>query len=1440
MKQALLLFFWLFSVSAIAQEICNNGIDDDLDGKIDCADGDCFSEAYCPTVFDQTPTICEDSFGSGNATVDLTTYEASVTGSVSHTVNWFRDTSAVGNPIMPIASPTSHTVASSDVLFAEIDNGTNQDVASVTFTVNSIDDASFSYASATYCSDDSDPTPMTATSGGTFSSTAGLQINSSTGEIDLDDSTPGTYTVTYTTAGTCPASSTFDVTIYATDDASFSYAGPSYCQGATDPVPDFLASSGGIFSSTTGLVFIDDATGEIDLSASTTGTYTITYTIAGACPDSKTFAVTINSEDDAGFSYASPTYCPTDADPTPSVNTAGGTFTTSAGLVLNSSTGEIDLSASTPGNYTITYTTAGTCPNSTTFDVAVLDDDAPLAQPAADITCDAFTATWNPIFGATGYEVDVADDINFSSILASYNAASTTDTFLNVTGLTATQTYYYRVRSVTSCGTSIDTDTISVEVMDIPAAVTNLTASNPSCDGFKVSWDEVTYASSYLLEVSQDGFATTDFSISIPSNSLSLAGLDQGTAYEYRVTPENVCGSGPTSTGAYQTSDVPVIPTNVISSQVVCDGAMITWDEVVEADQYLVEISADTFATIASYPISNDTLVVSGLVSSTTYAYRIIPGNTCGTGDTTAVLTFTTDSLPSAPVNTSFVVEHNRATVAWDTIVNADTYSVEVATDQLFSGIVGTVTSDSTTAEVDDLVPLTTYYLRIFANNTCGSGLYSDTLTFTTPQDPLVIDSLALVDLYNATDGPNWADNTNWLSGDITTWQGVTVTNNRVARLELNSNQLSGTFPNTMDSLTGLDYANFRDNALNGTVGNWVSNFSEPTDSLLMNDNQLSEITASVAHTTGVIDLANNRFTFEDLLPVVDSLPQSSYAPQAVIGSVTNTFRDAGESYTLTLNIDDTVTTNQYVWFRDGVAVDTTSVDQYVMDTIVVSDDGMYTCEVTNVNAPDLTLVSEPMTVNVLALPNSITFPEIADVEYGIDPFVLNASTSSGLPVYFEAIEGDSLVEVVGDMVTPIGIGQVTIRATQPGDDFHESASSLTQQFTINRGSQTIAFTAIEDQDIMLADSVALSISASSGLPVDLAIDGPAELSGEVLWLLDTGTVTVVALQSGNELYQQALPVSQSFLVFTSDTIPIEPPVDSTIDHTITVKIPSTSLSATASLHKASGSSFITEKEQPLISGSSAFTKVSGGYYSVRVNPANDNYLPTYAGDYLTLAQASILGLSQDTILNISVIAKPDTTKQQGAVVGGTFRLESASGGKLSEETILPNVAVYLVQKSDQAVVGYGFTNAQGVFAFPNIPAGDYYFLADYEGIEFLDNEIEVTDKSLTLDVIVDKLITIRSIEEEVPPTLITGIGEEPDITFTAYPNPATDRLTVVIPARWSAASVTVLNAIGQTMISQIATRGKNSISLQSLPSGLYYVRVRQGSDSQLLRIVKQ
>ncbi len=86
---------------------------------------------------------------------------------------------------------------------------------SITIQVNTIDNPSFGYGANDYCPNDANPTPtITGTQGGAFAATpVGLVIDGSTGEIDLASSQQGTYTITYTTAGPCPDSSTTTITI---------------------------------------------------------------------------------------------------------------------------------------------------------------------------------------------------------------------------------------------------------------------------------------------------------------------------------------------------------------------------------------------------------------------------------------------------------------------------------------------------------------------------------------------------------------------------------------------------------------------------------------------------------------------------------------------------------------------------------------------------------------------------------------------------------------------------------------------------------------------------------------------------------------------------------------------------------------------------------------------------------------------------------------------------------------------------------------------------------------------------------------------------------------------------------------------------------------------------------------------------------------------------
>src|SRR5690606_41145391 len=95
---------------------------------------------------------------------------------------------------------------------------------------------------------------------GTFSSTTGLSINSTTGAINIGASTPGTYTVTYSIAasGPCSAfSTTTDVTISPAPSATISYAGSPYCSNAGTASVTLTGTTGGTFSSTPGLAIED-------------------------------------------------------------------------------------------------------------------------------------------------------------------------------------------------------------------------------------------------------------------------------------------------------------------------------------------------------------------------------------------------------------------------------------------------------------------------------------------------------------------------------------------------------------------------------------------------------------------------------------------------------------------------------------------------------------------------------------------------------------------------------------------------------------------------------------------------------------------------------------------------------------------------------------------------------------------------------------------------------------------------------------------------------------------------------------------------------------------------------------------------------------------------------------------------------------------------------
>ena len=128
-------------------------------------------------------------------------------------------------------------------------------------------------------------------------------------------------------------------------------------------------------------------------------------------------------------------------------------------------------------------------------------------------------------------------------------------------------------------------------------------------------------------------------------------------------------------------------------------------------------------------------------------------------------------------------------------------------------------------------------------------------------------DRAALVALYNATDGANWTDNTNWLTDTpIFQWYGVSAdAEGRVCALNLHGNGLSGEMPVELGGLTNLTELHLSGNRLSGEIPEELGGLTNLTG-LYLSGNRLSgEIPLELGGLTNLtgLYLSGNRLSGE-------------------------------------------------------------------------------------------------------------------------------------------------------------------------------------------------------------------------------------------------------------------------------------------------------------------------------------------------------------------------------------------------------------------------------------------------------------------------------------------------------------------------------------------------------------------------------------------------
>lgn len=113
-----------------------------------------------------------------------------------------------------------------------------------------------------------------------------------------------------------------------------------------------------------------------------------------------------------------------------------------------------------------------------------------------------------------------------------------------------------------------------------------------------------------------------------------------------------------------------------------------------------------------------------------------------------------------------------------------------------------------------------------------------------------------------------------------------------------------------------------------------------------------------------------------------------------------------------------------------------------------------------------------------------------------------------------------------------------SISATYNSSNGYPSVSSPVTAETVTPASQSISFAPPSTPVTYGVPPIALSASASSGLPVSFtSFSGPCSVSGSTLTITGIGTCVVAANQTGNSNYGAAPQVSQSVVVNAAGTV---------------------------------------------------------------------------------------------------------------------------------------------------------------------------------------------------------------------------------------------------------------------------------------------------------------
>ncbi|NQZ77750.1 MAG: T9SS type A sorting domain-containing protein, partial [Ekhidna sp.] len=731
------------------------------------------------------------------------------------------------------------------------------------------------------------------------------------------------------------------------------------------------------------------------------------------------------------------------------------------------------------------------------------------------------------------------------------------------------------------------------------------------------------------------------------------------------------------------------------------------------------------------------------------------------------------------------------------------------------------------------------------------------------PQNTPILesDSLALVSLYNATDGANWTVNTNWLEDgqNVTDWFGVTTVGDRISKIQLGNNNLSGSIPSEIGDLSQLVTLDLNNNSISGNIPSELgttnldtlilsrNNLSGPIPDELYGLTSLRRLSISQNQLSGTISPNIANLEILEYLALWDNPFTDGTIPEELWTITSLQFVFLGTSEIGGDISSFTNLTNLVEFWVDQCNV-TGIVSSEIgnlrlLERLDISDNAMsgnipeqitdlsnlQVIEIENNNfsdLPNLTTLENITSLNVSG--NNFDFADL-EPNATIDGFIYSPQNELTIPVQV-VVDGESPISGETSITARVG-SEISLTGITGEANNNAYRWSLNGETISNQVSITSTIPSLEKDDVglyelVITNNILPDLTFNSD-PFDLFAS--AVISVEALDKDSNGPIS-------DRVNAYLFPVSQIGIDEKAlpDTVKFEG-IAGVLNTSSTFEFPEVLL----------GEYYVAvESVEPFRNGDG--TQVSGAY------------LPTYFGDALLNEDADILTLQDDDNVDIVMEQFPEDVPAGDGKVSGTItedfedensRIDARRRAAKRKCGLRRKRSGGRVDQNDEfELIAYGETNDNGEFEYGFLPQGTYRFFVEYPGIpldessfvEFEIGEAGVSDTEFVLAAVVT--------EEGITVELVLGITTEFFTDFSIYPNPTTSLINVSYDQILSeTVTMELIDMNGDILVVRRLEKTQNGIvqmDMSEYAKGSYLIRFvdQQGDgESQLTyRIIKK